>query len=235
MIPITLVSDFDQLRDHWVKKPLEYLTGVHMAPDGSAAVFTARGEVFTLPSKTGRIVKVAGNPGSATARRDICRTARASLPCRRRPARRSSGSIPRTARARPSNGRMMLRCCGGKAFLRPMARGWRIAIRSAAVALRRQEETAEADCAVDGGRFCRSDVVAGQPLARYLEPATNMFTQIKVLNMNTGEIDTFTSDRTTASVRTGARMGNGSTFCPTATLKTTVRSPWGARQPDPQL
>lgn len=62
-IPIALVSDFDQLRDHWVKKPLEYLTGAHIAPDGSAAVFVARGEVFTMPGKTGRIVKVAGKPG----------------------------------------------------------------------------------------------------------------------------------------------------------------------------
>src|ERR1019366_2186674 len=63
IIPITLVSDFDQLRDHWVKKPLQYLTGAHLAPDGSAAVFTARGEVFTLPATTGRIVTVAGKPG----------------------------------------------------------------------------------------------------------------------------------------------------------------------------
>jgi tricorn protease len=53
IIPITLVSDFDQMREHWVKKPLDYLTAVHIAPDGSSAVFTARGEVFTLPAKTG--------------------------------------------------------------------------------------------------------------------------------------------------------------------------------------
>ena len=64
LIPITLVSDFEQLRDHWVKKPLEYLTMAHISPDGSAAVFTARGEVFTLPAAaSGRIVKVAGNSG----------------------------------------------------------------------------------------------------------------------------------------------------------------------------
>ena len=42
IIPITLVSDFDQLRDHWVSKPLEYLTNTHISPDGNAAVFTAR-------------------------------------------------------------------------------------------------------------------------------------------------------------------------------------------------
>ena len=64
VIPITLVSDFDQMREHWVKKPLDYLTAVHISPDGSSAVFTARGEIFTLPAKTGRIVKVAGDSGA---------------------------------------------------------------------------------------------------------------------------------------------------------------------------
>ncbi len=68
IIPITLVSDFDQMREHWVAKPLDFLTSVHIAPDGSSAVFTARGEVFTLPAKTGRIVKVAGD--SATRYRE---------------------------------------------------------------------------------------------------------------------------------------------------------------------
>src|SRR5580658_9044340 len=63
IIPITLVSDFDQLRDRWVNKPQTYLTEAHLSPDGSAAVFTARGEVFTLPATSGRIVKVAGRPG----------------------------------------------------------------------------------------------------------------------------------------------------------------------------
>jgi len=29
VIPITLASDFDQMREHWVKKPVSYLTDVH--------------------------------------------------------------------------------------------------------------------------------------------------------------------------------------------------------------
>jgi tricorn protease len=61
VIPITLTSDFDQMREHWVKKPTDYLTDAHISPDGSSVVFTARGEIFTLPAKSGRTVKVAGN------------------------------------------------------------------------------------------------------------------------------------------------------------------------------
>ena len=62
VIPISLVSDFDQLREHWVKKPLDYLTSAHICPSGNSAVFTAPGEVFTLAPRDGRIVKVAGDP-----------------------------------------------------------------------------------------------------------------------------------------------------------------------------
>jgi hypothetical protein len=61
ILPITLQSDFDQLSERWVKKPLDSLTDVHIAPDGGSADFTARGEVFTLPARTGRIIKVAGD------------------------------------------------------------------------------------------------------------------------------------------------------------------------------
>ena len=35
IIPITLVSDLDQLREHWVTKPAHYITSAHVAPDGS--------------------------------------------------------------------------------------------------------------------------------------------------------------------------------------------------------
>ena len=61
VIPITLVSDFDQLREHWVKNPSTTSPTSHLSPDGSRVVFTARGEVFTLPAKTGRIISVASD------------------------------------------------------------------------------------------------------------------------------------------------------------------------------
>ncbi|MGP8252749.1 MAG: hypothetical protein ACLQHF_11995, partial [Terracidiphilus sp.] len=68
VIPVTLVSDFDQLRQHWVTKPLQYLTMAHISPDGSQVVFTARGEIYVMPAKTGRIVKVAGESDASTSR-----------------------------------------------------------------------------------------------------------------------------------------------------------------------
>ena len=48
------------MRQHWVTKPLQYLTAAHISPDGSRVVLTARGEIYSFPAKTGRIVRVAG-------------------------------------------------------------------------------------------------------------------------------------------------------------------------------
>ncbi len=63
IVPIRLVSDFDQMREKWIKKPFDYLTAVHLSPDGDRIVLTARGQVFTAPSGQGRIVRNTWNDG----------------------------------------------------------------------------------------------------------------------------------------------------------------------------
>jgi tricorn protease len=58
ILPITLASDFDQDREKWVKKPSDYLTSVHLSPDGDRLVLTARGKIFVAPVEQGRFVEV---------------------------------------------------------------------------------------------------------------------------------------------------------------------------------
>src|SRR5581483_8409894 len=62
-VPITTESDFDQMREHWIKKPMEYLTSFRCAPDGSHVVLTARGRVFVAPQHHGLFVEVTGKEG----------------------------------------------------------------------------------------------------------------------------------------------------------------------------
>ena len=62
-LPIRLASDFDQLREKWVKKPMEYLTSAHLHPKGDAVVLTARGRVFVAPAAQGRLVRASREPG----------------------------------------------------------------------------------------------------------------------------------------------------------------------------
>ena len=63
LIPITLVSDFDQLREKWVKDPQQYITSVHLDAKGEKIVITARGRVFVAPARDGRFVQLSRKEG----------------------------------------------------------------------------------------------------------------------------------------------------------------------------
>jgi tricorn protease len=56
LIPIRLASDFDQARERWVTKPVDYLTSAHVSPGGDRLVLTSRGRIFVAPAKQGRLV-----------------------------------------------------------------------------------------------------------------------------------------------------------------------------------
>lgn len=62
-IPVTLASDFDQLREKWIKDPMNYLTSVHPHPKGDSLVLTARGRLFVAPAGSGRFVRASDKPG----------------------------------------------------------------------------------------------------------------------------------------------------------------------------
>jgi tricorn protease len=63
VVPITLETDLDQTRERWVRRPMTYLSAAHLAPDGDRVALTARGQVFVVPHRGGRLVEVARKPG----------------------------------------------------------------------------------------------------------------------------------------------------------------------------
>ncbi|UCC71473.1 MAG: PD40 domain-containing protein [Gemmatimonadota bacterium] len=63
LVPITLASDFDQLREKWVDDPMSYLTSAHIHPEGASVVLTARGRVFVAPAEQGRLVRASRKEG----------------------------------------------------------------------------------------------------------------------------------------------------------------------------
>lgn len=62
-LAITLSSDFDQQRETWVKKPMEYLSAIALSPKGDRVALTARGQVFVAPTKQGRLVELTRKAG----------------------------------------------------------------------------------------------------------------------------------------------------------------------------
>jgi len=63
LVPISLSSDFDQLREKWVTEPMDYLTSAHIHPDGESVVLTSRGRVFVAPAGSGRLVRASRREG----------------------------------------------------------------------------------------------------------------------------------------------------------------------------
>ena len=63
LVPISLASDFDQLREKWVTEPMDYLTSAHIHPDGESVVLTSRGRVFVAPAGSGRLVRASRREG----------------------------------------------------------------------------------------------------------------------------------------------------------------------------
>lgn len=62
-LEVQLDSDFDQTRENWVKKPMDYLSAAHLSPDGDRVVLTARGQVFVAPKGQGRLVEATRQDG----------------------------------------------------------------------------------------------------------------------------------------------------------------------------
>jgi tricorn protease len=57
-VPISLQSDFMQLRPRWLKNPLDYLTDVALSPNGEKVALNARGQLFSTPVEAGRRVEI---------------------------------------------------------------------------------------------------------------------------------------------------------------------------------
>ncbi|AMO58686.1 hypothetical protein GZ77_17700 [Endozoicomonas montiporae] len=57
-IQITLASDFEQRRPHWLHWPAGYLSNYDLSPDASQLALVARGQVNLLPVKDGRTISI---------------------------------------------------------------------------------------------------------------------------------------------------------------------------------
>ena len=236
VIPITLTSDFDQLREHWVKKPLDYLTAAHIAPDGSSAVFTARGEVFTLPAKTGRTVKVAANSSVRYREARFLPDGKSILALSTDTGEAEFWKYPANGVGKPeqwTNEAKTLRLDGVVSpdghWLAHFDKAQQLWIYD--IKTKQQKRIAQSM----NGDFAD---LAWSPDSQWLawsEPADNSFQQIKLYNANTGAIQAITSDRFNSGTPAWSSDGKWLYFLSDRMLKTTVGSPWGPREPEPHF
>jgi len=63
-VPIQISSDFDQMREQWVKEPAKAVASASLSPNGDRVALTSRGQVFVAPAKQGRLVDVTQKSGT---------------------------------------------------------------------------------------------------------------------------------------------------------------------------
>jgi tricorn protease len=236
VIPITLVSDFDQLRQHWITKPLKYLSQAHISPDGSEVVLTARGEIYVIPAKTGRVVPVAGESDVRYREAHFLPDGKNVVALSTKSGETEFWKFPANGEGTPeqwTHDAKVLRWDGipspdglWLAYWDKDQQLWIYNIKS---------KTCKRIAQSLNGDF---DHLSWSPDSRWLafdETADNTLDQIKVLNVASGEIKQITSDRFNSENPVWSSDGKWLYFLSDRNLKTTIPSPWGPRAPQPHF
>lgn len=235
-LPITLVSDFDQLREHWVPNPASYLTSAHLSPDGSSAVFTSRGEVFVMPAKTGRIVKVAASSSVRYREARFLPDGKSILALSTESGEAEFWKYPANAEGPAeqwTQGATVLRLDGTTS-----PDGHWLAHTDKEQNLYLYDTRTKADKKIAQSLNGDFGDLAWSADSRWLawdENADNQNSRIRILNPESGDIQTVTSDRFNSSNPAWSSDGHWLYFLSDRNLKTSISSPWGPREPEPHF
>jgi tricorn protease len=237
-LPIRLVSDFDQMRETWVKKPMDFLTASRLSPTGDRLVLTARGQVFVVPVKEGRIVEVTRKPGVRYREARFLPDGKSVFALSDETGEVEFWKFPANGVGKPeplTSAGKVLRWEGeaspdGKwiAHHDKDQQLWLLDLKT-----RKQQRLATSTSPYGGFQD-----LSWSPDSRWLAwsvAGSNSFNRIYLYQVATGKTVPLTSDRFNSTSPAWSRDGKWIYFLSDRSLRTLVHSPWGARQPDPYL
>jgi tricorn protease len=240
VIPIELVSDFDNLRERWVKEPNEYGIVAHFSHDGKQVALVSRGKVFVAPVKQGRFVE-----------------ATATKPARFRDARLTADGKSLVVLSTesgevevwkiPANGvGPSERLTTDGHVLRweaiPSPDGKWIVHQDKENQLWLLDATTKAQKRIavasdtPGSSFPAFRGVRWSPDSRWIafsKAAADGFSIIYLYGVEKGTLTPLTTDRYNSESASWAPKGDWLYFISDRSLHSVVSSPWGPRQPDP--
>ncbi|MBM3311640.1 MAG: protease, partial [Candidatus Aminicenantes bacterium] len=233
-VDITLPSDFDQMREKWVSRPAEYLTSAHLSPSGDRVALVSRGQVFVAPVGDGRLVRVTRQEGVRHRSARFLAGGKNLILLSDETGEWEFSSVPADGLAGGAgltSGAKVLRFDG-----LPSPDGRRLAFADKdnglwVADLEKKSQKRAAESA--NGMF---EDLAWSPDSRwlaYVQTADNQFSQVMVLNAESGETRAVTNDRVDSYGPAWTPDGKWLYFLSDRVFQSVVGSPWGARQPEP--
>jgi tricorn protease len=233
-VPITLSSDLDQLREKWVKNPMEYLTSFGISPSGDRVVLTARGQVFVAPVEQGRFVRLTENNRVRYRNATFMPDGKKVLALSDATGETEFTMLPANGVGDPgplTNDAKVLRWGGepspdGKwiAYTDKNEELWILDVL--------QKKNLRILKTVEGGPGDLSWSPDSKWLA-YTRSAGNFFNQICLYGLESGKTLEVTSDRVDSYAPAWSPDGKWLYFLSDRVFQSVVPSPWGPRQPEP--
>ena len=233
-LDIIIPSDFDQMREKWVKKPVEYLTSAHISPEGDRLVFVSRGNVFVAPVEEGRWVRVTYKEGIRHRVARFFPDGKNLMLLNDQTGEWEFYRAPANGLGKPeqlTTGAKVIRFDGVPS---PDGRWLAFADKDYQLWLADLKEKKLKRVATSLNGMFRH--LAWSPDSRFLafvEAADNQFQQIKILEISSGQITAVTSDRVDSYNPSWSPDGKWLYFLSDRYFRSVVRSPWGPRQPEP--
>ncbi|HEY6463563.1 MAG TPA: S41 family peptidase, partial [Polyangiaceae bacterium] len=235
-LDITLSSDFDQERETWVKKPMDYLSSIALSPKGDRVALTARGQVFVAPAKQGRLVELTRDPNVRYRRATFMPDGKSVVALSDQSGEVELWTLPANGVGKAEE------LTKGGTIMRweavPSPDGAWIAHTDKEHRLWIWNVDKKSDRLVVTSKAGDADDLAwsgdGQWLA-YATDAPNHMSQIFLCNPADGATTAVTTDRFDSFSPAWSPDGAWLYFLSDRDLRSAVRSPWGPRQPDPYI
>ncbi|HET7631628.1 MAG TPA: S41 family peptidase [Gemmatimonadaceae bacterium] len=236
LIPIHLVSDFDQTREKWDANPMALLSSAHLSPTGDRVVLTARGQVFIAPvgDAGGRLARVTHDNGRVRYRlARFMPDGKSLLGLSDKSGENEFWRVPidGAADTQLTTGATILRWDGMPS---PDGRYLAHTDKDQRLWLLNVETHAEKLLGTNrDGDFGDVQWAPDSKWVAYTAPASNQLNQVWVYSVASGQSTPVTSDRYDSQSPAWSPDGKWLYFLSQRNFQTAVGSPWGSRQPEP--